>query len=190
MPSIFIDGWISHLRVCFNILYTAEIKILFTVNLCVLYKDSMPFIRGFIWFQGEGGNLSADGFASCCQKMKNIQHCVSLVALATGNLIAIFLPKCGNLFNIVVYIYLLFLLLAGELFCFTFKWHIVVVCHDLWTTDKGYKFFKTRQCTFFSPVQFLVWSNFWMATWIKMKNLLVITCRISNTAFCPVESLN
>lgn len=77
----------------------------------------MPFIRGFIWFQGEGRNLSADGFASCCQKMKNIQHCVSLVALATGNLIAIFLPKCGNLFNIVVYIYLLFLLLAGELFC-------------------------------------------------------------------------
>lgn len=75
-------------------------------------------------FRGRGGcsgNLSADGFASCCQKMKNIQHCVSLVALATGNLIAIFLPKCGNLFNIVVYMYLLFLLLAGELFCFTFK---------------------------------------------------------------------
>ena len=64
---------------------------------------------------GCSGNLSADGFASCCQKMKNIQHCVSLVALR--NLTAIFLPRCGNLFNTVVYIYLPFLLLAGE-FCF------------------------------------------------------------------------
>lgn len=140
MPSIFIDGWISHLRVCFNILYTAEIKILFTVNLCVLYKGLHAIHSWFHLVSGEGEIYLLMDLALFIRKWK-IYNTVSLIALATGNLLSNFLAQvwqsvqhCG--------LYIYSFLLAGELFCFTFKWHIVVVCHDLWTTDKGYRILK------------------------------------------------